>query len=98
MEADLRFFERRPDRRHRTRRTHSAELRHAELLIGERFPVPPPGSDYLTVVKRVAPGVHVCVFTLNVAGCETDLSEGLCHLMFEMIVTDIPATGRRGKP
>ncbi len=51
MEADRRFFERRPYRRFRVRRAYAVE----------GVPVPPPGKAIFIAVRRVAPGLQARV-------------------------------------
>jgi hypothetical protein len=85
-QADRRFFERRPDRQHRVRLTSQAEIEQIALLEG--CPVAPPsGCRIFTVVRNVAPGVRLRVYTCAMEGAETDLSEAQALAIYESTAT-----------
>lgn len=74
IDGDQRFFERRPDRRHRIRVAGRAEIALKELVEG-RLMTLPPGYRWYAVVRNVAPGVRWRLFIRNVEGAATDLCE-----------------------
>ena len=85
-ESDRMFFERFPQRRHRVRRSHSAEARQEEILRGEPLR-PHPRFAWFSVVRNVAPGVRLRLLLLNHNDAEVDLSEEMCREIFETAAT-----------
>ena len=84
--ADRVFFERRPDRQHRVRLAHSAEIEQHEILDG---PIAAPtGCQVFVAVKNIAPGHRLRLFVLGIEGSETDLSEEEACAIYEMPQTD----------
>ena len=85
-QADRLYFERRPDRQHRVRPSHPAEIRRREIIRGKPLTLPP-GLRWFTVVKNVFPGarLHLCVGRLE--GAETDLSEPAARQVWEAAAT-----------
>ena len=84
-QADRAFFERRPDRQHRVRLAHSAEIEQHEILDG---PIAAPtGCRVFVTVKNIAPAHRLRLFVLGIEGSETDLSEEACAI-YEMPQTD----------
>ena len=81
-QADRLFFERRPDRKHRVRLASQAEIGHQELLAGGPLAIPP-GCCIFTLVRNIAPGVRLRLFTAAPEGAETDLSEDIARAIFE---------------
>ncbi|MGU3388514.1 hypothetical protein ACLBYG_28725 [Methylobacterium sp. D53M] len=61
VEADRRFFERRPDRTYRVRRMSRAELGQWETACDDRLEITGEFSVF-TVVKNYAPGVRMRIF------------------------------------
>ena len=55
-QADRRFFERRPDRRHRVRLASKAEVEEREIVIGPMNI--PAGFKVFTVVRCLAPSIR----------------------------------------
>jgi hypothetical protein len=85
-QADRRFFERRPDRKHRVRLASRAEIEQNELLEGKPQEIPP-GCRVFTIVRNVAPGARLRLFVFALEGSETDLSEGIAKAAFEAVAT-----------
>jgi hypothetical protein len=85
-ESDRLYFERYPQRRHRVRLSHRAEIDQNELLGGEPLPVPP-GFRWFTVVRNVCPGARLRVFTLNREDAEVDLDEPTCREIYQWLET-----------
>ena len=84
-QADRLFFERRPERQHRVRLAHSAEIEQHEILDG---PIAAP-TGCLVAVKNIAPGHRLREFVLGIEGSETDLSEEEACAIYEMPQTDM---------
>jgi hypothetical protein len=85
-QADRRFFERRPGRQHRVRLAGQAEIAQQELFEGK--PVDQlPGCRIFAIVRNIAPGVRLRLFTLGVEGADTDLSETMARSIFEACAT-----------
>jgi len=61
VEADRRFFERRPDRVYRVRRMSRAEIGQWETAQGDRLAITDEYAAF-TVVKNFAPGVRMRIF------------------------------------
>jgi hypothetical protein len=87
-EADRLFFERHPDRRHRVRLSHQAEIRQNEIIEGERID-PPPGFRWFTAVRNIRPGARMRLFTLNVENAETDLPEVMAREVYQRLETPL---------
>ncbi|TNC07096.1 hypothetical protein FF100_33515 [Methylobacterium terricola] len=65
-DGDRRFFERRPDRRHRLRRASHAEVEQMAIVAGGA--AAPPGAGWFVVVRFVAPGARLRGFVLGPLG------------------------------
>ncbi|MET4794676.1 hypothetical protein ABIF64_006854 [Bradyrhizobium japonicum] len=85
-QADRLFFERRPDRRHRVRLASQAELEQCELMEG-RPTSPPPGCRVFTIVRNIAPGARLRLYTYGLEDAETDLSEAVALAIYEAAAT-----------
>jgi hypothetical protein len=85
-QADRLFFERRPDRKHRVRLASQAEIGQQEILEGKPLFMPP-GCHIFTVVRNIAPGVRLRLFTYGLEHSETDLSEATTRAIFETAAT-----------
>jgi hypothetical protein len=85
-QADRLFFERRPDRMHRVRLASQAEIGQQELLEGKPLFMPP-GCRVFCIVRNIAPGVRMRLFTYGLEGSETDLSEAWARAIFEKAAT-----------
>jgi hypothetical protein len=85
-QADRKFFERRPDRQHRVRLASQAEIGQQELLQGEPIETLP-GCRIFTIVRNIAPGARLRLFTYGLEGAETDLSETIARAIFEACAT-----------
>ena len=86
--SDKLFFERRPERMHRVRLSHSAEIRQNEIAAGALFDAPP-GFLWFTVVRKIAPALRMRSFTLNFDDAETDLDEDAARELFESLATPL---------
>jgi hypothetical protein len=85
-QADCCFFERHPGRQHRVRLAGQAEIAQHELFEGK--PVDqPPGCRIFAIVRNIAPGVRMRLFTFGLEGAETDLSETMARSIFEECAT-----------
>ena len=85
-EADRMFFERKPDRQHRVRLSHQAEIKQNEIISGEPLPAPP-GFAWFTAVRQVRPGARLRLFTLNEGDSETDLPEVTAREIYQDLQT-----------
>ncbi|MEH3145212.1 MAG: hypothetical protein PGN34_07645 [Methylobacterium frigidaeris] len=75
IEADRRFFRRFPHRTYRIRRMARCEVAHFEALNGRLAPMPADTAGF-TVVKQIAPGVRLRVYTPGPADQDgSDLSD-----------------------
>lgn len=72
--SDLRFFRRRPDRRHRLRLAARAEVQEAAIRVGLKSEIPAGFRAYCGL-RQVAPGLTHRVFGYAPEGIETDVSE-----------------------
>jgi len=88
LQSDKLFFERRPERMHRVRLSHSVEIRQNEIVAGAPLDAPP---DFLwfTVVRKIAPVVRMRLFTQNFDDVETDLDEDTARELFESLATPV---------
>jgi hypothetical protein len=85
-QADRAFFLRRPERQHRVRISHPAEIEQLRIVSGKPLAAPA-GCRHFTVVRNVAPGVRWRVFVLNDADAETDLPEELARTVWKAAET-----------
>jgi hypothetical protein len=85
-QADRRFFERRPDRQHRVRLAGLAEIEQQGLLEGEPLKLKP-GFKLYAVVRNVAPGARLRLLLPAPEGRDTDLSEAVARVIFEVVAT-----------
>lgn len=80
IEADRRFFERRPDRNFRVRLASPAECESLRIHDGHTVDE---GSRWYTAVRQVRPGWRLRAFTLGLEGLETDILEETCREVYE---------------
>jgi hypothetical protein len=81
-QADRRFFEQVPLRKHRVRLSSQAEISQQEVLEGK--PVfHPAGCRVFTVVRNVAAGIRLRLYVRGIEGAETDLDEATARAIFE---------------
>lgn len=73
LDADRRYFERRPHRSYRLRRSFPAEGEQVSILIGGEWPMTV--GALFTAVRQVAPGVRARAFFLAPRSLETDVSD-----------------------
>ena len=85
-QGDRTFFLRRPERQHRVRISHPAEIEQLRIVSGEPMKVPA-GSRHFTVVRNIAPGLRWRLFVLNDADAETDLPEEVARTVWEAAET-----------
>jgi hypothetical protein len=85
-QGDRRFFERRPDRKHRVRLASQAEIAQQELLDGRPIEMLP-GCRIFTIVRNIAAGVRLRLFTYGLEGADTDLTEAMARAIFEAAAT-----------
>jgi len=86
-QADRRFFERFPHRKHRVRLASQAEIGQNEILQDETVWLPP-GYRWFTVVRNVAPGARMRLFVRYLEDAETDLDEETAKEIFELASTE----------
>jgi len=86
-QADRRFFERFPNRKHRVRLASQAEIGQNEILQDETVWLPP-GYRWFTVVRNVAPGARLRLFVRYLEDAETDLDEATAREIFELASTE----------
>jgi hypothetical protein len=86
--ADRLFFERFPHRMHRVRLADQAEIGQQELLRGAVLWVPP-DCRLFAIVRNIAPGVRLRLFTAGLENSETDLSEAYARQIFEASATPL---------
>src|SRR5258707_405149 len=84
--ADRLFFERRPDRMHRVRLASQAEIEQQEILEGKPAAALP-GCRIFCIVRNIAPGIRLRLYTFGLEGSETDLSEAWARAIFEASAT-----------
>lgn len=85
-QSDRLFFERHPDRKHRIRNAHTAEILQAELSSGEPHPTPP-GWRWFSVIRNICPNARGRLFMLNREDAETDLTKEVCRQVYEWLQT-----------
>ena len=88
--ADRAYFERRPDREHRIRRSHRAEILQNDLL-GSGDSRLPPGIAWHTVVKNLCSGARLRQFVAFLENADTDLApEAICRELYEALAARHP--------
>jgi hypothetical protein len=85
-QADARFFERFPHRKHRIRISGQAEIRQNEIMDGKPWATLA-GFKFFTLVRNVAPGVRLRLYIPPPEGCETDVDEVTARTIFEARAT-----------
>lgn len=81
IQADARFFERRPDRNHRIRLASAAEVETIRLLRPGNPTTP--GLRWYTAVRQVRQGVRLRVFSMGLPDLDTDEPEDVCRWVYE---------------
>jgi hypothetical protein len=91
-QSDRRFFERRPDREHRLRRAHRAEVLQAAALSNGEFDVDPgQGLAWHVVVRNLCNGVRLRQFVPFLENADSDLApEEVCKELFEALADRHP--------
>jgi hypothetical protein len=83
MEADRRYFERFPRRRHRVRVASQVEIELAELIGGEMSP--PPGSQHYVAVRFLTPSIRLPLVVLGPVDADPELyDEESARQIFEI--------------
>ena len=91
--ADAAYFERRPNREHRLRRSFKAEVLQNHLMSsGEMDSRLEPGLGWFTIVKNLCCGTRLRMFVkLPDGGADPDLThEEICRELFEALVERNP--------
>lgn len=83
--ADRKFFERHPNRRHRVRVAHYAEIEQGELVCGDSVEELADGMIYFAAVKNIKTGVRLRLFFHADEMLDTDLSEDAVFYIFEQL-------------
>ena len=90
-EADARFFDRFPGRAHRARIASIAELDQNALMSGETDKAPEPGRRWFVVVRQIAPGVRLRLFSESAADADVDcMTEAEARDVFEFVAAGHP--------
>lgn len=74
-EADAKFFERFPDRRHRVRLAAPAEVAQNAIMAPEEDLTPLLGTRWVVLVKQLQPGVRLRAFAQATGADDFDLDE-----------------------
>ena len=91
-ESDELFFKRFPHRRHRIRRAHRAELEQYAIANNKPKLDPlPKGSDWFALIRKVTDDAWVRLIVANREDMDTDVSETLAMLLFEIETTPASA-------
>jgi hypothetical protein len=87
LDADRRFFERRPDRSYRVRRAFKPENEIVDLLAEDGDPIPE-GMVRLFIVRQIRPGLRMRVYAKGSDWLEPDLwSDEQCRAVYEAVAT-----------
>jgi hypothetical protein len=93
-QADKRFFERFPHRRHRVRVAHHSEIESQCIVNNVPFQGDTPPLRTFIIVKSLAPHCRFRVGFRGVEGSDTDVGEETCRAIYESIKADNPQTAR----
>jgi len=87
-DGDARFFERFPERQHRVRLASTAEVETDAIIKGEPNISTVPGSQWIVIVKQLAPGVRLRVIERSIGrdGNDFDLSEEMARWAYDQMV------------
>jgi hypothetical protein len=86
-DADRKFFERFPNRRHRLRVAHRAEIEQGALVFCESVIPLPDGMIHFAAVRNVRTGFRLRVFFAGHAELDVDLSESAAWSVFMQLRT-----------
>ncbi|TGN75943.1 hypothetical protein EOW77_0032255 [Bradyrhizobium yuanmingense] len=89
-QADKKFFERFPDRRHRVRLAHKAEVEAGAVVNGLNPTQLPSDFKHFVAVKFLSPDCRMRLGFIGLEGSETDVSEALAAAIFEAAKSDQP--------
>jgi hypothetical protein len=84
-QADVRFFERFPHRRHRVRLASQAEISQQELLTGRSIFMPEDHRLFFAV-RKILPGVLFRLLTYLPEGFNIDLNEATAREIYQAAV------------
>ena len=92
-ESDELFFKRFPHRWHRIRRAHRAELEQHAIAQQQKPKLDPlpKGSDWFALIRKVTDDAWVRLIAANREDIDTDVSETLAMLLFEIETTPASA-------
>ncbi|TFV71692.1 hypothetical protein E4K64_25530 [Bradyrhizobium frederickii] len=89
-QADKKFFERFPGRRHRVRLAHKAEVEAGAVVNGMNPTRLPNEFKHFVAVKSLSPDCRLRVGFIGLEGSETDVSEAVAKAIFEAAKSDQP--------
>jgi hypothetical protein len=89
-QADKKFFERFPDRRHRVRLAHMAEVEAGAVVNGMNPTQLPSDFKHFVAVKFLSPDCRMRLSFIGLEGSETDVSEAVAEAIFEAAKSDQP--------
>lgn len=89
-QADKKFFERFPDRRHRVRLAHKAEVEAGAVVNGVNPTRLPVEFKHFVAVKSLSPDCRLRVGFVGLEGAETDVTEEIAAGIFEAAKLDRP--------
>jgi hypothetical protein len=89
-QADKKFFERFPDRRHRVRLAHKAEVEAGAVVNGMNPTRLPDEFKHFVAVKSLSADCRLRVSFIGLEGAETDVSEAVAAAIFEAAKADRP--------
>lgn len=89
-QADKKFFERFPDRRHRVRLAHKAEVEAGAVVNGMNPTRLPSEFKHFVAVKFLSPDCRMRLGFIGLEGSETDVSEAVAAAIFEAAKSEQP--------
>jgi hypothetical protein len=96
LDADRRFFERRPGRRFRVRRVYPNESKLAELCGFNSSP--PAGAAMFVAIEQIAPGLRIRLAFCAPPDMETDLPDEAAGRIYCTLNIKIGMATLRGRP
>jgi hypothetical protein len=89
-QADKKFFERFPGRRHRVRLAHKAEVEAGAVVNGMNPTRLPSEFKHFVAVKLLSPDCRMRLGFIGLEGSETDVSETIAAAIFEAAKSEQP--------
>lgn len=89
-QADKKFFERFPDRRHRVRLAHKAEVEAGAVVNGVNPTRLPAEYKHFVAVKFLSPDCRMRLSFIGLEGSETDVSEAIAAAIFDAAKSEQP--------